>query len=150
MPTFFERFSALCKESSETPNSLGKKLGISSGSITAWKNGTIPRMKTLDMLASHFRVSVDYLIGNVNNPLFYLDNERIKREINSYGDEYEKTPTTEGARGVAKTEDEEDMLLLARHMEPIPEEDRRQLKEQFKKSIELYLKARGLSGTEDK
>lgn len=64
MPTFFDRFSALCKESGETPNSLGKKLEIPSGSITAWKNGTIPRMKTLDMLARHFHVSVDYLIGN--------------------------------------------------------------------------------------
>lgn len=62
----------------------------------------------------------------------------------------EKTPTQEGEHSVAQTEDEEDMLLLARHMEPIPEEDRRQLKEQFKKSIDLYLKARGLSETEDK
>lgn len=62
----------------------------------------------------------------------------------------EKAPTQEGERSVAQTKDEEDMLLLARHMEPIPEEDRRQLKEQFKKSIDLYLKARGLSETEDK
>ena len=62
----------------------------------------------------------------------------------------EKSPTQEGERGIAQTEDEEDMLLLARHMEPIPEEDRRQLKEQFRKSIDLYLKARGLSETEAK
>ena len=66
------------------------------------------------------------------------------------GTETEKAPTQEGEREVAQTEDEEDMLLLARHMEPIPEEDRKQLKEQFKKSIDLYLKARGLSEVEDK
>lgn len=77
MPTFFDRFSALCKERGETPNSLGKKLGISSGSITAWKNGTIPRMKTLDMLARHFHVSVDYLIGNAEEALMTVG-ERIK------------------------------------------------------------------------
>ena len=49
-----------------------------------------------------------------------------------------------------QNDEEEEMLLLARHMEPIPEEDRKELKEQFKKSIDMYLKAMGLSETEDK
>lgn len=60
-----------------------------------------------------------------------------------------KASTQEGGR-VVQNEDEEEMLLLARHMEPIPEEDRKELKAQFKKSIDMYLKAMGLSGTEDK
>lgn len=64
--------------------------------------------------------------------------------------ERRKSLSLESGRNIAQTEDEEDMLLLARHMEPIPEDDRKQLKEQFKKSIDLYLKARGLSETEDK
>lgn len=106
MPTFFDRFSELCKENGETPNSLGRKLGIPSGSITAWKKGTIPRMKTLDLLARHFHVSVDYLIGNVNEPFFYLDNDRIIREINSYEDD-EKAPalTEKDQRDVAREVD---------------------------------------------
>jgi len=49
----------------------------------------------------------------------------------------------------AQNNHEEDMLLLARHMEPIPEEDRNALKAQFKNSIDLYLKARGIHNTED-
>lgn len=107
MPTFFDRFSELCKENGETPNSLGRKLGIPSGSITAWKKGTIPRMKTLDLLARHFHVSVDYLIGNVNDPFFYLDNERIIKDINSYEDD-EKAPvlTEKDQRDIARGTDE--------------------------------------------
>ena len=33
------------------------------------------------------------------------------------------------------------MLLLARYMAPIPEEDRIAIKEQFKNIVDLYLKA---------
>lgn len=64
----------------------------------------------------------------------------------------EKAPTLtkKDERITAQNEDEEDMLLLARHMEPIPEKDRQELKEQFRKSIDLYLRAKGLSPQEDK
>lgn len=65
--------------------------------------------------------------------------------------EHQKAPTQQpGERSTAQNDEEEEMLLLARHMEPIPEEDRKELKEQFKKSIDMYLKAMGLSETEDK
>lgn len=60
---FFEHFSALCKESGETPNAVAKKIGASSGSVTAWKKGTDPRNATLAKIADYFGVSVDYLIG---------------------------------------------------------------------------------------
>lgn len=60
---FFERFAELCKEIGETPNSIAKILGISSGSVTAWKNGTEPRNKTLSAIADHFGVTTDYLLG---------------------------------------------------------------------------------------
>lgn len=60
---FFERFADLCKEIGETPNSVAKILGISSGSITAWKNGTEPRNKTLSNIADYFGVTTDYLLG---------------------------------------------------------------------------------------
>ena len=62
MSTFFDTFSALCKEHGETPNSIGKTLNIPSGSITAWKNGTIPRAQTLGKIADHFSVTTDYLL----------------------------------------------------------------------------------------
>lgn len=63
MSAFFDCFSSLCRENGETPNSVGKKLGIPSGSITAWRNGTIPRVATLDKIANFFGVSTDFLRG---------------------------------------------------------------------------------------
>lgn len=61
--TFFSRFYELCRERGTSPNAVGKHLGIPSGSITAWKQGTAPRPATLNKLAAHFDVSVDYLLG---------------------------------------------------------------------------------------
>lgn len=60
---FFERFSALCKETGETPNSVARRIGASSGSVTAWKRGTAPRNDTLSKIADYFGVSTDYLLG---------------------------------------------------------------------------------------
>lgn len=68
----------------------------------------------------------------------------------TYKREKSPTLTEKDERITAQNENEEDMLILARHMEPIPEEDRKELKEQFKKSIDLYLKAKGLITQEDK
>lgn len=52
-------------------------------------------------------------------------------------------------RDYAKNEHEKEMLLLARHMEPLPKEDREILQNHFKSYIDIYLKAKGLSPTED-
>lgn len=45
------------------PNPVGKELGVSSGTITGWKNGASPKPEILSKIASYFDVSVDYLIG---------------------------------------------------------------------------------------
>lgn len=72
---FFERYSDLCASLDGTPNSVAKELGISSGSVTAWKNGTEPRPKTLSKIADYFRVSTDYLLGKEEKPLINADEE---------------------------------------------------------------------------
>ena len=60
---FFDTFSRLCNEKHKSPNAVAKELGIPSGSITNWKNGTNPRHGTLLKIADYFDVSVDYLLG---------------------------------------------------------------------------------------
>ena len=104
-------------------------LGMSRSTLTELRKGRAASLKAekAAAIASYLGLSVEELLSS----------------------ETEKAPTTEGER-LAQNEDEEDMLFLARHMEPIPEEDRKELKAQFKKSIDMYLKAMGLSGTEDK
>lgn len=49
-------------------------------------------------------------------------------------------PTQDEERDFAKNEHEERMLLLARHIAPIPEEQRNELIENFTSAADLYLK----------
>ncbi|MDD6489303.1 MAG: helix-turn-helix domain-containing protein [Clostridia bacterium] len=60
---FWERFYNLCIKNGKKPNPLGKEIGISSGIISKWKNGSIPNGETLIVLAKFFNCSVDYLLG---------------------------------------------------------------------------------------
>ena len=61
--TFFHRFYQLCRRNGTTPNGIAKEIGASSGSITAWKNGALPRAGMVTRIAEYFGVSVDYLMG---------------------------------------------------------------------------------------
>lgn len=81
---FWERFYALCLKKGTKPNPLGSKIGISSGVITKWKNGTIPNGETLIRLADEFDCSVDYLLGRTDETFL---NEKEKRLISAYRDQ---------------------------------------------------------------
>ena len=74
--SFFNRYVELCKTTGETPNSVAKIIGASSGSVTAWKNGTEPRYSTVLKIAEHFSVSVDYLLGKENEKAPTVSGER--------------------------------------------------------------------------
>ena len=59
MTTFWKRYEKLCKDNNESPNSVGKKLGMSSGSVSNWKSGSIPSGDTLVTIANYFNVTID-------------------------------------------------------------------------------------------
>lgn len=59
---FWETFIKLCASNGTKPNPVAAKLGLSSGSITKWKNGAKPNDTTLQKIADYFGVSVDYLL----------------------------------------------------------------------------------------
>ena len=59
---FWENFVELCSQNGTSPNAVAAQLGKSSGSVTAWKNGTVPRETTLKKIADYFSVTVDRLI----------------------------------------------------------------------------------------
>ena len=62
MIDFWNKFELLCSYKNESPNMVAKNIGISSGSITSWKNGRIPNGDTLADIANYFNVSVEYLL----------------------------------------------------------------------------------------
>ena len=126
---------------------LGMALNVSE----AWLMGyDVPMEKASQDLL--YKAAEDRVLHEEFDTLTTEEKEAALNHVRSHSPEgatKENTPTQNGERDFAKNEHEEEMLLLARHMAPIPEEDREQLKDQFKKSIDLYLKARGISTTED-
>lgn len=60
---FWERFTAECMRIGKKPNSIREELGVSSSTLTKWKNGAMPTARTLNMVASYFGVTSDYLLG---------------------------------------------------------------------------------------
>lgn len=66
---FWEKFYSLCLKNNVKPFAVVKSLGISQGSITKWKNGSIPSGATLAKLAEYFGVTVDELMNN-DSPKF--------------------------------------------------------------------------------
>lgn len=65
--TFWENFSHLCENVGKKPTPLAKELGISSSTITLWRNGKLPTSNNLLQVADYFGVSADYLLGRTNN-----------------------------------------------------------------------------------
>ena len=59
---FWNNFVKLCNERGLKPNPVAKELGLSSGSVTAWKNGVTPRDTALQKIAEYFGVTVGELL----------------------------------------------------------------------------------------
>lgn len=108
----YERIYELCTENGIKPGTLCSELGISRGILSDLKAGRTRELsiKNARLIADYFHVSTDYILGNVSDPFFYLDNERILREINSYGDEKEDAP--------AISEDIAEFLNVFRQLTP--------------------------------
>lgn len=78
MSVFWDRFYELSTEKDGSPNATAKKLNIPSGSVTAWKGGSVPRLKTIFKLAEHFSVPADYLLGRTDSKnISYIENDKI-------------------------------------------------------------------------
>ncbi len=65
---FYERFIQLCAVNNEKPTSVLKEIGVSSGNLNNWKNGTSVKSDILMQLSEHFNISVDYLLGRTEEP----------------------------------------------------------------------------------
>ena len=61
---FWEIFVRLCQIGGVSPNAVAKKAGVkSSGTVSAWKKGTMPRDGVLKAIADYFGVDTDFLLG---------------------------------------------------------------------------------------
>lgn len=60
---FWERFVSECERVGKKPNPVGKDVGVSSGTVTGWKNGVVPKPECLQRIADYFGCTTDYLLG---------------------------------------------------------------------------------------
>lgn len=57
----------LCNKIGKAPNVVAAECGVkSTGTVTGWKNGAMPRDNILLALAKYFDVSVEWLKGETN------------------------------------------------------------------------------------
>lgn len=61
---FWDNFVLLCDRAGKSPNAVAAEIGFkSSGTVTGWKDGTIPYERNLKKIADYFGVTVDYLLN---------------------------------------------------------------------------------------
>lgn len=61
----FDRITALLRQNNMTQADLSRATGISTGLISQWKKRMqSPSTEKLKLIADHFNVTVDYLLGN--------------------------------------------------------------------------------------
>lgn len=59
---FYDNYKKLCLAIGKSTTKVGNELGISSGTVSAWKNGRTPTGAMLQKVANYFNVSSDYLL----------------------------------------------------------------------------------------
>ena len=104
MNEMYNRIERLCKERGINITQMCREADIPRGNLTDLKMGRTAALstKSLGKISSYFAVSMDYLLGNVTDPFFQLDNDRILQDINSYVDESTSSLTDRDRRDIAR------------------------------------------------
>lgn len=125
-----------------TQEELGKLLWLNKSTIQRYETGKITSIKlpVLHAMAKQLNVSPDWLALKTDEMgCFFEQKEWYKDENKNFIDESDNTTFMESLE-----KDDKKIHLIARHLEQIPEEDRKQLIDTFEKTIDLYLSAKGL------
>lgn len=76
---FWERLTLLLTINNMTQADLSRACNIPTPTISMWKAGHQPTIKTLLHLSNFFKVSVDYLIGN-QDIIFKTEEKQLNKE----------------------------------------------------------------------
>lgn len=121
---FWDNYVKLCGNNNKSPNGVANELNLSSGSITAWKKGAVPRAATLQKIADYFKVSVAYLLGEDETEL------REKAEANR-----------ETILRITESAEENLMHLFMLKLFELPEDQRDTLRNLFKLPADEFRRA---------
>jgi transcriptional regulator with XRE-family HTH domain len=79
--SFFRNIQRLCALKGISVTALGQELGLSNSTTSGWRSGSLPRGKTIKMLADYFGISVDVLLSD--GDLIVQDNHGVIGDSNS-------------------------------------------------------------------
>lgn len=121
---FWDNYVKLCGNNNKSPNGVANELNLSSGSITAWKKGAVPRAATLQRIADYFGVSVAHLLG---------EDETALRE--------EAETNRETILRITESAEENLMHLFMLKLFELPEDQRDTLRNLFKLPADEFRRA---------
>lgn len=116
IPVFYKNLRDLCEERGLTVNELARLLGLSTGSPTAWKNGTVPREATLNKIADYFGVSTDYLLGKEEKEKPLINDDE---ELTEYVEMLKNRPECRMLFQLSKNATKEDVEAAVRIIEAL-------------------------------
>lgn len=79
---FWNNFVNLCASVGKAPNVVASEIGLkSSGTVTGWKKGALPRPSVLVKIAKYFNITVNELIGEQEKIPPVVSDEGNKKEL---------------------------------------------------------------------
>ena len=89
---FYDIFERLCKDKGIRPGRAADEMGISRATVTNWKkNGYSPREAVLRKIADYFEVSLDSLVGNLEQKEAPALTKKDERDIAKKLEELKET-----------------------------------------------------------
>lgn len=126
---------------------LGELTGMSKSTLQRYETGGIKNipLDRLEVLANALQTTPEWILG-WNQEMGEFDkttHEHFPNSKNHFDGTFVPTENT------AQNETEKKILLLARHLEKIPEEKRERIIRNFEDTIDTYLDAMGIVSKED-
>lgn len=110
----YNRFNELLKEHNVTAYQVGKATGISTSTLSEWKNGKYtPKMDKVQKIADYFNVSVDYLLGNEKtSPVDLTEDEELNIYLEELKNRKEMRMLFKLASGATKEDVEKAVAII--------------------------------------
>jgi len=76
---YYENFQKLCEAKNVKPGTVSRATGISTATLTSWKQGKYtPKTDKLQLIADFFGVTLGCLTNGENSEGYYFDDETAK------------------------------------------------------------------------
>lgn len=125
MSDLYNVLAHLCEQKGVSAYRMCKDVGIQPSIMTDLKKGRRSSMKaeTIAKIAAYFEVSVESILGF----------------------EQKEIPADKGSE-----DEDDDFVVLARHMKKIPEKERQRIIKNFRETVDMYLEVVGITDDKDK